>query len=984
MSHLRYLCLTIWVLALLFTACQSPSGPTEESKPSGPSYKYAFEQVEGDPINALVYTLDNGLKVYLSVNRDEPRVQTIIGVRAGSKNDPADATGLAHYLEHMLFKGSSEIATLDWEKEKVLLQQISDLYELQREEQDTEKKRAIYTRIDSLSGEAAKYTIPNEYDKMISSIGAKGTNAFTSQEVTAYINDIPATELKKWMAIESVRMQELVLRLFHTELETVYEEFNRGQDNDYRKVSKAMSSLLFEKHQYGTQTTIGTGEHLKNPSMEKIHAYFNTYYVPNNMAIFLAGDIDPDATMDMIVEHFSKWESKSVPEYSAPVEDPISEIRSQEVFGPRAEWVRLGFRFAGAGSEDAMVIDLIDGILANGQAGLMDLNLEKAQKVISPSSWVDTRTDYSSFYMQGVPKEGQSLDEVRDLLLEQLELVKQGQFEDWMIEAVVKNQKLRSIRRFDRNSTRAFNMLSDFIENTERAESVAKYDRMAKVTKQQVMDFAKKHFTGNNYAIVYKRTGEDPNIHKVDKPKITPIDINREEQSPFAKAFEAMESERLKPLFLDFEKDISSNKLSSGIPFSYIKNPSNDLFSMSYILEMGTYNDLKMGMAVNYLPFLGTDKYTAEELSKEFFKLGVDFNVFASEERIYVTLRGLEESFPQAIELFEHVLANAQPDAEKLASLVNDELKNREDTKKEKFYIQRLAMASYAKYGAKNPFNTVLSNEEMVGLNAEELVEKIHSITKFQHQVFYYGSKDMSEVVEVLNAKHPVPENLTPYPAKAEYAELPTDENQVLFVNYDMVQTEIFLLSKSKTYDQSLSPYASIFGEYFGAGLSSIVFQEIRESQALAYSAYAFYASPDKKNEAHYVNGYLGTQADKLNDAVEALLKLMNNMPEAEGQFQDSKLAALKKIESDRITKDDIFWTYLAAKQLGNATDVRKEHYEAIKKMELKDLKAFFDANIAGSKYKFLVIGNKDNIDFKALERLGPVQELSLEELYGF
>ena len=253
-----------------------------------------------DPINAQIYTLDNGLKVYLSVNKDQPRVQTFIAVNTGSTNDPSDVTGLAHYLEHMVFKGTSNFATLDWEKEKVLLQEISDLYELHRAESDPDKKKVIYAKIDSVSGEAAKYAIPNEYDKMISGLGAKGTNAFTSMERTAYINDIPSTELEKWMKVESERFSELVLRLFHTELEAVYEEFNRGQDNDYRKAYAAMNEIMFTKHQYGTQTTIGEGEHLKNPSMVKIHEYFDTYYVPNNMAICLAGDFDPDVTLAMI------------------------------------------------------------------------------------------------------------------------------------------------------------------------------------------------------------------------------------------------------------------------------------------------------------------------------------------------------------------------------------------------------------------------------------------------------------------------------------------------------------------------------------------------------------------------------------------------------------------------------------------------------------------------------------------------------------
>jgi len=227
-----------------------------KEKPVQQKYKYNYETVEGDDLNTFIYTLENGLKIYMSINKDEPRIQTNIAVNTGSKQDPADATGLAHYLEHMVFKGTSKIATINWEAEKVILQQISDLYEKRRSVTDEAERKAIYHQIDSLSGVAAQYAVPNEYDKMISSIGAKGTNAYTSVEQTVYINDIPSNEFEKWISVESERFSELVLRLFHTELEAVYEEYNRSRDNDYWLAYEAMSKNLYKNHPYGTQTTI--------------------------------------------------------------------------------------------------------------------------------------------------------------------------------------------------------------------------------------------------------------------------------------------------------------------------------------------------------------------------------------------------------------------------------------------------------------------------------------------------------------------------------------------------------------------------------------------------------------------------------------------------------------------------------------------------------------------------------------------------------
>ncbi|RPI15239.1 MAG: insulinase family protein, partial [Ignavibacteriae bacterium] len=321
--------------------------------------KYTYETVGNDPLKARIYKLSNGLTVYLTVYKEEPRIQTNIAVRTGSKKDPSDATGLAHYLEHMLFKGTDKFGTVDYEKEKVLLDQVINLYEAHRQATDPTERKRIYHQIDSVSSLASKYAIANEFDKMLSSIGAKGTNAYTSVEQTVYVNDIPSNQLEKWLTIESERFRHPVMRLFHTELETVYEEKNIGLDNDGNKLWEAMMLGLFPTHQYGTQTTIGTVEHLKNPSIKKVIDYYNTYYVPNNMAICLSGDLDMDETIKLIDEKWGALPSKDVPEYVPPVESPITSPVIKEVYGPEAEEMYMAFRFPGAASHEADVISML-------------------------------------------------------------------------------------------------------------------------------------------------------------------------------------------------------------------------------------------------------------------------------------------------------------------------------------------------------------------------------------------------------------------------------------------------------------------------------------------------------------------------------------------------------------------------------------------------------------------------------------------------
>ncbi len=969
--------LAIALITLIGFGCNSPQEEKEMSK-------YTYESVEGDPLGARIYTLENGMKVYISVNKEAPRIQTQIAVRAGSKNDPADATGLAHYLEHMLFKGGEDIGTGNWEEEKVLLDKISDLYEQQRNTDDDAEKELIYKKIDSVSYEAAKLAIPNEYDKMVSSMGAKGTNAFTSYEMTVYINDIPSNEFEKWLKLESERFRYLVLRLFHTELETVYEEFNRGQDNDRSKVYKKMDSLMFLKHNYGLQTTIGKGEHLKNPSMLKIHDYFNTNYVPNNMAIILSGDIDPDKAMDQITAYFGDYKPKEVPQYTFEPEAPISGVSEHTVYGPLGEYLQMGYRLGGVDTKDPLYAQLLSTLLNNGQAGLMDLNLIQNQKVLEAYAFDSELKDYSKFMMYGKPKDGQSLEEVRDLLLGELNKVREGDFEDWMLEASANNLRLNKKRGQEQNWSRAFGLMDAFIKGKDYADVVSEVDRIAAITKDDFVAWVNEKFKDDSYVIVFKKSGTDKSLHKVSKPQITPIEINRDVQSNFAMEFDSMASVRLDPLWVDYGKVLSQEQLQKGLNFSYGKNEVNDLFSLYYVLEMGKLNNAKLEMAVNYLPFLGTDKYSVEELKKEFFKLGLQYDVFASNDRIYVYCSGLDESLEAGLELFEHLLNNAVPNPEALGELVRDEIKQRSDKKKEKYYIHGRAMTAYAKQGPQNGFNDVVSNEDLAQMDAQELVDILRSLTDFEHQVYYYGQRSAEDVKKVLAEKHQVAEALSAYPAERVYPTLEQNENQVYFVDYDMVQTEIRLISKDEEFNKELWPYALIFNEYFGSGLSSIIFQEIRESKGLAYSAYTAYSMSREAGKPNYVQAYVGTQRDKLSEALKVLLDLMNNMPQAPDQFEDAKAAALKKIESDRIVGRNVFFKYLDLKKRGINYDVRKEHYEAIQNMSLESLTEFFTQHIKGKQYSFLVIGNKTEMNMIALSELGPVKELSLEELFGY
>lgn len=964
----------ILLTSILFFACK-------QNKEVAQTYKHTFETVENDPSNTLIYTLENGLKVYLSVNKLEPRIQTLIAVKAGSKFDPAETTGLAHYLEHMMFKGTHKIGTKDWEAEKIILDEIAATFEAHKNETDPALKTALYQKIDSLSFEASKLAIANEYDKMVSSIGAIGTNAYTSNDETVYMNDIPSNEIEKWLMVEGERFSTLVLRLFHTELETVYEEFNRSQDSDNRWVYQGVLEGLLPNHPYGTQTTIGLGEHLKNPSMYNIHEYFNKYYVPNNVAICLAGDLDPDATIDMIETYFGDWERKEVAAFEQPAKTTLSAPVVKETFGPQQEMVYMGYKFDGAGSKEARMAQMIDMILANSQAGLIDIDLNLKQKVLSAGSFPQVLKDYTVHFLYGVPKENQSLEEVKNLLLTEIEKIKTGDFDDWLVEAVVNDLKLNKIKGLESNRGRAFTMIDAFINELDFKDVVFELDSMSMITKADIVAFANKHY-GDNYVVSYKRMGESDR-HSVPKPQITAIDVDRDSQSPFLLQFDSMSSMSLTPKFVNFEEEIQFEKMDK-VEFAYVQNTANQIFNLYYLFDVGSNTDKELALAIQYLPYLGTSKYSAEDLKKEFYRYGLEFGVNASAESVSVYLTGLEENLDKGVELFEHILANVEANPEVYMELVSDIEKSRLNAKLDKNTILRSGLGSYAKYGPENPFTDRLNSESLQNMDVEALVKKIKDLSNLQHRIFYYGNMNAADALTVLRKHHTNTKNLAALPEEKDYAEIATDESKVYFAPYDMQQVEMFFIAKDEVFNPDLLAESNLFNEYFGAGLSSIVFQEIREKKALAYSAYSYFSSPSHADKSHYVNGYIGTQADKLEDATEAMFDLMNNMPEAEKQFEAAKEAVIKKLESDWTTGMNVYWRYEAAKKLEIDYDVNAKIYEKVQSMSLEDLKVFFDNHIKGKQYSICMIGNKKNMNMEILNAMGEVKELGLEEIFGY
>jgi len=944
---------------------------------------YSYQTVVGDPTETRIYKLKNGLSVYLSVYKDKPQIFTLIPVRAGSKNDPKDNTGLAHYLEHMVFKGTSQIGAKEYEKEKLLLDSIENMFNRFRQLKDTTKRKALYKKIDKISLEASKLCYANEYDKLLSVIGGQGTNAFTSNEQTVYMNTIPSNQLEKWLTIEKERFGMLVPRLFHTELEAVYEEKNISLDDDGNKVSEILYSELFKKHQYGTQTTIGTVNHLKNPSVTEIKKFFYAYYVPNNMAICLAGDLDPAKTIRLIDNTFGKLVAKDVPLFTSAIEAPILQPVFKKVYGPEEENLRIGFRLPGNGTKDALYAKVMDQLLSNSQAGLIDLNLNQKQLVLGAGCYFDSNKDYSTHIFYGSPKQGQSLAQVRKLILAQIDSIKKGRFNDWLIPAIVNNIKISQLKEFDNNQGRAFAQMNAFILGENWADVWKEVDEMSKISKTDISEFAKRNYK-ENYVSVEKLVGKSKEIAKIGKPTITPIVLNKEGNSEFYKKVIGEPTPKVEPQFLDFKKDLSIKDWKPGIQMLYKKNTSTPIFQLTYLVEMGSNHDPKLEIAARLLDLSGAKDLDAQQFKQELFKLGSELSVFPGLDQTYITVTGLQENFDASVQLLENILTDPKGNSEALKSLSLNIIKERDNEKLDKRSILFGGLANYAKYGPVSPANHVVKNKDLDKLSVDELFSLTKKLSTYPHKILYFGPEDEQTISQRLDKLHIVPVALINIPSPAIFPELETNENKVFWIDYNMVQTELYFLSKAVKYDEELVPTATLFNEYFGGNMSSVVFQELRESKALAYSANGSYSLAREKDKPNFVTSYIGCQADKLPEAMSSMMQIMNELPFSQNSFDLSKESILSNLRSERTTKSAVLFSYLRAQKFGRDYDLKEKLFNAVQLQNPDDLKSFHQKNVANKKYTLVVIGKKDKIDFDVLKKFGPVTELKVDDVFGY
>lgn len=960
-------------LILLLSTCVAAKTPAI-LMPSVPTTLEA--PLAGDPMGVTIHRLPNGLTVYLSPNKGTPRVTAWIAVRAGSKNDPADATGQAHYLEHMLFKGTTHLGTLDYAKEAPHLARINELYVKRAKTTDAAARAKLDKLIDAENVADSALISPNEISRFYQSIGATGLNAFTSNEETVYVITVPSNRLEAWATLESERFAHPVFRLFPGELETVYEEKNRSLDNAERILGDEVHKQVYKAHPYGTQTTLGTVEHLKNPSFEKMQAFYDRWYVPNNMAIVLSGDFDPNSTLELISRRFGSWTPKPLPPaQSWPLPAPHGEERS-EVKYEAEEKVTIAWPTVPASHPDADALTVMDMLVDNSHAGLLNLRLNQAQKVKYSGSETDMRNDAGHWEMSAATKKDQTPEQALALLLESVDALKNGEFTNDDIAAALTQFEIHEKRALESNEARASIMTQSFVSYWPWEKSVSKLERLRHVTKDDVLRVAKQYL-GPDRIVVFRRDGK-PVIPKIDKPGFSKLAIDPSRESEFLKTLSALPAKPIEPRWLVNGRDYQIAPVEGGRIFA-AKNPYNDLFQLTISFERGWRHERTLCQALELLDHAGAGPYGADEFKTKLYALGTVISYDCGEQSSAVSLSGLDRNLWPTLELMALRFDWPNISTGTLQKMIEVDLGARQDDKKNPDAVN-FALGQFATRGRESVVLARLTDGELKGLDESRLVGVIRDFPHWQRRVAYVGPRTSSEIAKLLEMRG---RYKTP-PTRSPLRLINPQKTHLLFTPRDMVQSRVGLMSPDEVYNPEHYIDYAVYSQYMGGDMSSVIFQEVREARSLAYFASGGHSASANKGDDTQLWGSLGCQADKTPEAVELMLGLFSNFPSSETRFRRTLSAIEESYRTNPIQFRGIPGSLISWEDEGlQDGDPRPARFARVLKYTLPEAESFAK-RFHEKPMTVWVVGQRDRIGVDRLKGLGEFEEKSLAELFPY
>ena len=946
----------------------------------------AFAQ---DELRVETFYLKNGLKVIMCENHDQPKIYGSVVVHAGSKNEDPAATGVAHYFEHIMFKGTDRIGTTNWEKEKPYLDSISDLYDQIQATQDAEKRHQLQLEVNRLNIEASKYAIPNETDAILQQMGCTGLNAGTSYDYTVYYNTLPSNQLENWMEVYAERFRNPVYRLFQGELEAVYEERNIYSNQQMHDFSRNLFTESFGDHPY-SRDVIGLDEHLKNPQPSAMKRFYDKYYVASNMALILVGDFNSVDAKRMAEKYFSIWpkgEPVRQPSYNLP------RFESRVVKEVKQTPIKVGLIIMPGvknNDPDQLALDVLSEIISGGNGRLDELATEG--KLMAAQFIPLTLQDAGANIILYIPNLiGQKHEAAEDLVWAALDSVKQGRFSDKLLESIKMNRIVSRKRMLEDYSGIAGLLQELELTGSSYKQWLRDNDRLMHLTREDIMAVAAKYYDRDRCTIVRSKMGFPDKAPSI-KPDWDHLEAqNQGVQTDFAKHIASRSVKEIPPQDLDYAKLVQTVPVSKNCTLYASKNPKNDLFSLNIYYHYGSFDNHNIDQAMSYFSAIGVaDTLSGLTLTPEQFRIemecmGGSFSLTSGRDYSYFSLSGPEENLEKILDLAVLKLRHPRHDRQQLANLVEQlEASKRAASNDAETWTN--ALYEYVLYGDQSEYIDHATIKEIKKMKGEELVALIDNLFGRDGYVTYVGNGDPDHIADLLRSHNLVRDDVTVIEKRFRHPRH-FDEGAVFYcTNRKFLKSDIDLRIASDDFDYKHDRAAcAMFNEYMSGSMAGIFFQEIREMRSLAYSTYGHFSYERFNRTPSYYYGYVGTQCDKTNDAIAAMRDLMVSFPDRESKFSGAKDYLVSVRNSNYITFRSLPYRYrtlLEEEKTGR--DDRQEVTREIAALDYKSLREFHKKYIEGRPLLIFISGNAKQFDLKDLSRYDKVQEVKYKQMVKF
>lgn len=933
------------------------------------------------------FKLPNGLSVFVWEDASVPDVLGMVSVKVGSKEDPEQYTGLAHYLEHMMFKGTDKIGALDWEKEKPIYEQIIAQYDVNASTADPVKRDEISKEINRLTNEAAQYNLSNDFANLSQSMGGENLNAGTGYDNTSYYSSFPPGEIYKWLELNSERLLNPVFRSFQPELETVYEEYNRTQDQQERRQQYLLFSVIFPGHPYA-RPIIGLPEHLKNPQLSQLIKFYHDWYVAENMALILVGNIKTNEIIPFIREKFGRIENRPCPERKQYPEIPIKGRKEVSAKIGRFPQTVLAFPGITTGSEDDIALDICTSILSNSnRTGLLDKLVISGDLLNSDASSISF-LERGSIYVSAIPyydmnqRRFESPKSTEKTLLNEIKKLQEGKFEDWLVQSIKSNM----IRNYDLRMERPreiASLISDLFISGRSVEDLLDYkDKVASITTDQIKSMAKKYFSSDYYALLMEE-GKPEKGAELQKPKYDPIQPVRGAETDYAKIFHNLPFKYATDAFAKMD-GVANRPINDHSKFFYTQNPENEVFTLILKFGIGTEKMPKLALAVALMSNAGImGQMSAQEAKQEFSNLGASCNYYVNGSYLYVILNGFEANLEASCNLLTRQILLPQLDEKQLNSMKGTYFQQRKIEKTDNESLGR-AMQEYLLYKDKSSFINRLSLDEINNLSVSNLTGEFQRATNYEAEIHYVGSIPLEQAYDILSKNLPLQQGEKPSTSPEIKDRVIYAENTVLFVpNSDAKQSTIYFFIEGDAYKKEKDPYINAFNQYFGGDFSGLVMQEIREYRSMAYAADGLYQDPQLENKKAYFLGSVGTQADKTVDAIGVYMDLLTHMPQYPDRISNIKNFLKETATVEKPSFRDASQVYQYWKLKGYSQSPAETNMPVYDNLAFDDIIKFYNENIQGRPIAIGIVGDPKMVDEKALAKYGKVNKLSNSKLFS-